>query len=79
MPKKGDHTLINYAEIGLRIRNLRGERGLNLSALAEKMGFSETYMSLIEMGKRPPDLIDLMKLRDILNTSLDYMVYGKTL
>jgi transcriptional regulator with XRE-family HTH domain len=37
---------------GVRLRQLRAERGLNLKAMAEALGVSAAYLSALEHGRR---------------------------
>lgn len=48
--------------IGEKIRVLRGEKGLSLSALAERAGISVSYLSEIERGAVYPSLATLKRL-----------------
>ncbi len=48
--------------IGSRIRQLRGERGLTLQALAEMTGLSASLLSLVERGKTSPSIGTLVAI-----------------
>ncbi|MDI6709355.1 MAG: helix-turn-helix transcriptional regulator [Thermoanaerobacterales bacterium] len=50
--------------IGEKIRVLRGEKGLSLSALAERAGISVSYLSEIERGAVYPSLATLKRLAE---------------
>ncbi|MFR9777743.1 helix-turn-helix domain-containing protein [Micromonospora sp. MS34] len=52
-PPAGDHTA---EEVGRRIRALREERGLSLSALARRAGVGKATLSGLENGTRNPTL-----------------------
>ena len=41
------------------LRDLRGEQGLIQTALAEKLGKGQTYVSNVELGIRRLDLVEL--------------------
>lgn len=56
--------------LGERIRNLRAERGLTLTALSTKSGISVAMLSHIERGKTSPSLKLLDKLRVALGVPL---------
>ena len=57
-----------------RLHDLRVERGLNQSALAEALGTTQRRISYWETGKVEPDLISLCKLAEFFSVSLDYLV-----
>ena len=48
--------------IGSRIRQLRGDRGLTLQALAEMTGLSASLLSLVERGKTSPSIGTLVAI-----------------
>jgi transcriptional regulator with XRE-family HTH domain len=48
--------------IAARVRELRGERGVSLEALAEACGVSRSMISLIERGESSPTAVVLEKL-----------------
>ncbi|EGT4249721.1 TPA: helix-turn-helix transcriptional regulator [Clostridioides difficile] len=62
--------------IGTRIRNARKNIGYTQSELAEVLFISESYLALIELGKRTPSLDILIKIVDALGISLDFLVNG---
>ena len=54
--------------LGRKVRRLRKERDLTQVQLAEKLGISDSYVTLIESGQRPvtaPLLIKLAKVFDL--------------
>ena len=57
-----------------RLHDLRVERGLKQSALAEALGTTQRRISYWETGKVEPDLISLCKIAEFFSVSLDYLV-----
>ncbi len=57
-----------------RLKDLRTERGLKQSALAEALGTTQRRISYWETGKVEPDLLSLCKLAEFFSVSLDYLV-----
>lgn len=66
----------NIAESGGRIKQLRKSRGLTQEAFAEKVGLSYRSISDIERGYRGTSIDALIEMRNILNTTLDYLILG---
>src|SRR5215470_10069558 len=56
--------------IAMRVRQLRGERGMSLEALAVRSGVSRSMISLIERGETSPTAVTLEKLATGLNIAL---------
>lgn len=54
-----------------RIKVWRSHRGLTLSALAERAGISQPFLSQIEAGRREGKIDVLRKIAGALNVSLD--------
>lgn len=54
---------------GKNVRKMREERGLTQEGLAFMAGFSRSYYSELELGKRNPSLLNIKKLADALNVS----------
>ena len=48
--------------VRINIKNLRLKLGLTQDVLSEKAGISQDYLSLIELGKRKPSLVRLIKI-----------------
>lgn len=68
---------LNKIEIGNRIKEARKQKGLTQSQLADKFGYDEISfqsISLWENGNTLPSLENLIKLSDILDVSLNYLV-----
>jgi transcriptional regulator with XRE-family HTH domain len=59
--------------IALRVRELRGERGLSLEELAAKSGVSRSMISLVERGESSPTAVVLEKLATGLGVMLASM------
>jgi DNA-binding XRE family transcriptional regulator len=58
-----------------RIRELRQEFSMSTLDLAEKLGLSERTINNYENGKRDPSTNTLLKICEIFNCSLDYLMY----
>lgn len=60
--------------IGLKIRELRKERGLSQQDLADNIGISRSTVSGYEQQTSQPDLETLRKLALLFNVSSDYLL-----
>ncbi len=58
------------AKIGHRIKVLRTTKGIMQTELAEKIGVSQTNMSNIETGRTSATLVNLFKIKDVLNCKM---------
>jgi transcriptional regulator with XRE-family HTH domain len=64
--------------LGERIKQLRSEKGLSQSQLAEMIGISYPQMSRYEIkGVQPPADV-LKKIADALDTTADYIISGSS-
>ena len=64
-----------YKEIfSKRLRTLRKEKEFKQEDLAEKLHISTTVMSRLENGETSPKFSTLIKIVQIFNVSLDYLV-----
>lgn len=63
--------------IGLSIRRMREDSGLEQQELAEKIGISRALMSYIETGSRSPSLSVVIALSDVLHCSIDELIGRK--
>jgi len=61
-------------DLKLRLKVLRIEFELTQSDVAQKVGLSTTGYGNIETGKSIPSLETLIKLADLFNVSLDYLI-----
>lgn len=59
------------------IKELRKEKGLTQSALAELLGINQTSVCRWESGISLPDTVNLLKLSEIFSVSTDYIL-GKS-
>lgn len=57
-----------------RIAQLRKEKAMSQIALAMKLNVSQKMISAYENNKNEPSVATLIKLADIFNTSVDYLV-----
>lgn len=57
-----------------RVRVWREHRGLSVSALAEKVGIAQPYLSQIETGKREGTLQTMKKIADALKITVDDLI-----
>lgn len=62
---------------GKRLRILRENKGYNQEKLAKLCGLSTSTIGMYEQGRRQPDNDTLVKLADIFDVSIDYLL-GKT-
>ncbi|MBJ6368396.1 helix-turn-helix domain-containing protein [Snuella sedimenti] len=66
-----DNSEIIASWIGSKIKDIRKEQNLNLSALSEKSGISIAMISKIENGRVYPTLPSLLQLFDALEINLN--------
>lgn len=58
---------------GLKLTELRKQRGLTQSDIAKALGIARTTYSSYEQGRRSPDVDIQNKIADYFNVSLDYL------
>lgn len=58
------------ARVGLRIKELRAERGVSQDALAYSIGMSRTYFAEVETGKRNVSIKNISRIAEGLGVSL---------
>ena len=61
-------------EFGRLLKDLREERGLSQAQLALDRGLDQTFVSLLERGRRQPSLISVFALCDALDVEPDVLV-----
>ncbi len=62
------------ADIGPRLRRLRNQRGVTLTALAAATGISKSTLSRLESGQRKPSLELLLPIAQVHRVPLDDLV-----
>lgn len=72
--KRENH--IDYTALGRRVKKLRKEQGIRQADLADALGISYQYMSMIETGKRQLSLSLLVDLANQLGATTDELLYG---
>ncbi|MCI9033507.1 MAG: helix-turn-helix transcriptional regulator [Lachnospiraceae bacterium] len=65
---------IDYAKLGLRIKELRIKKGLTQDNLAELVGCNTSHISNIENNHTKVSLNVLLSIANTLNTSIDYLL-----
>lgn len=58
----------------MRIRELRRQHGITMKEFGDKIGVSESTVSLYETGKRDPNFQTLLKIADFFDVSVDYLL-----
>lgn len=69
---------MDITTMGQRIRSARKMRGMNVDALAEKIGIAAESLGHIECGAKKTSLQTLLNIADALDVSLDYLA-GRTM
>lgn len=62
---------------GLHLENLRKKAGYSKVGVSLKLGFTANVYGSYEREDRRPSLETIIKLADIYNVSLDYLIRGK--
>ncbi len=65
---------IDYSKIGQKIKQKRQELGMSQEELAEACDISYSYIGHIERASRNLSLNTAIKLSQVLNVSLDYLL-----
>lgn len=65
--------------LGARIAALRQQAGMSQSALAKSLGTSASAVGMYEQGRRQPSGELLVKLGEIFDVSVDYLLTGRPL
>ncbi|MBQ6346971.1 MAG: helix-turn-helix transcriptional regulator [Clostridia bacterium] len=67
---------MNKQAFGERLRTLRMDKGFSLQQLAGRIGVSKSMVSFYESGERLPSYDVLFEICRVLDTSVEYMLYG---
>ncbi len=68
-------AIINNKDLGNRIRKVRKEKYLTQFALAEEVGVSPNFLGDVERGVKSPSLETIICIANVLNVSLDYLLF----
>ena len=66
--------IVDFKNIGKRVKASRIQRHMTQAELAEKTGMSDVYISRIESGVRSPSLVSLLKIALVFGISLNSLV-----
>lgn len=66
--------VINYKELGTKIKTLRVQKELSQEELAEKCNLSTAYISYIEQGKKKVSLKSIILIANILGVTVDLLL-----
>lgn len=72
---------INYALLGIKIKEIRQNRGLTQDSLAELVGCNTSHISNVENNHTKVSLNVLLAIANALDTSIDYLLseqYGNS-
>jgi transcriptional regulator with XRE-family HTH domain len=61
---------MNELKIGRKIRQIRLQNKLTLEKVAERTGFTKSYLSMVETGKKSPPIASLSKISHALNVDI---------
>ena len=61
----------------MRLKELRKKRGISQLKLAMDLNTSQNTISRYETGEREPGIVELIKIAEYFNVSIDYLV-GRT-
>jgi transcriptional regulator with XRE-family HTH domain len=70
---------LNNSTLAERLKELRTEQGWKVVDLAEKTGIDRNMISYYEKGKYLPSADALLKLAEIFNVSIDYLLVKDSL
>lgn len=80
-PKKGMAATLDESDLrlilGMKLRQLRDDKGLSLAELAQSTGISVSYLNEIEKGKKLPKPEKISVLANTLEVSYDWLVSMK--
>lgn len=68
--------MIDYKDIGQRIRDIRRNKGLTQGELAEQLGISTSFVGHIERGGRVASLETLIAICNTLKVNPQYLLAG---
>lgn len=70
--------LSSAVQLGVRLRELRLERGTSVRHLAEEAGFSPSFISQVETGQASPSIASLERIAKVLGVGLSDLFLSGT-
>lgn len=58
----------------MRLREIRKEKGISQIKLAMDLNTNQNTISRYETGEREPGIVELIKIADYFNVSVDYLL-----
>jgi len=71
------HSLLLHFEICERVKELRKVNNMSVKAVAEETGEGTFHWRMVELGVRSVTAYNCLRLHEIFNVSLQYIVTGK--
>lgn len=68
----------DYIAIGFRIRACRKQAGMTQATLSKAVDISISFMGHIERGARIPSVETLLRIANVLGTSVDALLTGRS-
>ena len=78
MSKPEDMGKDLHAQIASRIKRLRKSKGFNLDQMAERTGYTKSYLSQIENLKRDPPISTLLRIAHALGEDVAFLITGES-
>jgi transcriptional regulator with XRE-family HTH domain len=70
------NTMSNPTEMGIRIRDIRRERGWTQDQLANAVGVSRSAVAQWETGRAGQVTTNLTRIAEVLEVGVEYLMYG---
>ena len=77
-PEREKMFYYDIKESGKRIKELRKAKGLTQEKLSEKIGISGQGLKMIECGINGARIDTFVYLAEVLDTTIDYLVLGRS-
>ncbi|NOU91648.1 helix-turn-helix domain-containing protein [Paenibacillus sp. LMG 31456] len=65
------------SEFGTRVKELRSRSGMSQELLAHRSELDRTYISGVEQGQRNVSLVNIQRIAEALNVSIEYLFSGE--
>ena len=76
-PQKENFKMLNANVLGSRVAAARKKNGMSQTELADAVSISPQMVSKWERGESLPDVVMLTVLAEILQTDVNYLIYGQ--